>query len=197
MSHAEVLAEDMLFATLDPVVRQVELPGGTPALFSDTVGFINKLPHELVDAFRSTLEEVVAADLILHVVDLSSPHYRAQMDVVEEVLASLGATDAPRIEVFNKADKLAERPAGKPGAMFISALDGEGVPALLSRVEEALGVAKRSVEVLIPYAQYDAMAFVRSEGRILSEEHREDGTLITALLPEASAKKLRHMLGMM
>ncbi|HWQ58510.1 MAG TPA: GTPase HflX [Clostridia bacterium] len=195
VSNAGVLAEDKLFATLDPVVRQVELPRGTPALFSDTVGFINKLPHELVDAFRSTLEEVANADLILHVVDVSCPHYRAQMDVVEEVLSSLGASDAPRIEVFNKIDKLDEKPAGKPGALFISALGGQGIPELLARVEEELGSARTSVEVLIPYAKYDAMTFVRNEGRILCEVHREDGTLVTALLDEASAKKLRHMLG--
>lgn len=195
ISHAGVLTEDKLFATLDPVVRQAELPGGTPALFSDTVGFINKLPHDLVDAFRSTLEEVVAADLILHVIDVSAPHYRAQMAVVEEVLASLGAADTPRIDVFNKADKLGEKPLGKPGALFISALNGEGLAQLLSRVEEMLGASRRSVEALIPYAKYDAMAFLRSEGRILHEEHREDGTFVTALLEEASAKKLRSMLG--
>lgn len=195
VSGAGVLAEDMLFATLDPVVRQVTLPGGTPALFSDTVGFINKLPHELVDAFRSTLEEVVNADLILHVADVSCPHYRAQMQVVEEVLADLGASGTPRIEVYNKAELIPEKPSGKPGSLYISALTGAGVPALLARVEQELGSARKTVETLIPYAKYDAMAFVRSEGRILLEEHREDGTFVRALVDEASAKKLRHMLG--
>lgn len=195
VSHAGVLAEDKLFATLDPVVRQVELPNGTPALFSDTVGFINKLPHDLIEAFRSTLEEVVMADLVLHVVDVSSPYYTAQMQVVEDVLSSLGASDIPRIEVFNKADKLEEKPTGKPGALFISALDGAGVEKLLARVEEELGHSRKAVDALIPYAKYDAMTFVRNEGRILSEEHREDGTFITALLDDAGARKLRRMLG--
>ena len=195
VSGAGVLAEDMLFATLDPVVRQVELPGGTPALFSDTVGFINKLPHELVDAFRSTLEEVINADLILHNVDASCPHYRAQMQVVEGVLADLGASGTPRIEVYNKADLLPEKPTGKSGALYISARNGESVPDLLARVEQEVGASRKTVEVLIPYSKYDAMAFVRSEGRILFEEHREDGTLVRALLDEADAKKLCHMLG--
>ncbi len=195
VSNAGVLAEDKLFATLDPVVRQVEMPRGTPALFSDTVGFINKLPHELIDAFRSTLEEVVNADLILHVVDVSCPHYRAQMEVVEDVLSTLGAGQTPRVDVFNKADKLGEKPAGKPGALYVSALCGEGVPELLARVEEEIGTAKKLVEALIPYSKYEAMTLLRSEGRILSEEHREDGTLVCALLGEAGAKRLRHMLG--
>lgn len=195
VSHADVLAEDKLFATLDPVVRQVELPRGTPVLFSDTVGFINKLPHDLVDAFRSTLEEVVNADLILHIVDVSCPHYKAQMDVVEGVLSSLGASDLPCIEVYNKADRLAEKPTGKHGALYISALDGAGVDDLLARVEEELGVFRKTVEVLIPYAKYEAMNFLRGEGRILSEEHLESGTFVAALLDEVGAKKLKRMLG--
>jgi GTP-binding protein HflX len=195
VSHADVLAEDKLFATLDPVVRQVELPRGTPALFSDTVGFINKLPHDLVDAFRSTLEEVVNADLILHVVDVSCPHYKAQMEVVEQVLSSLGASGLPRIEVYNKADKLAEKPTGKPGALFISALTGASVGELLARVEDELGVSRKAVEVLIPYSKYEAMNFLRGEGQILSEEHRDDGTFVAALLDEAGAKKLKRILG--
>jgi len=195
VSHADVLAEDKLFATLDPVVRQVELPRGTPALFSDTVGFINKLPHDLVDAFRSTLEEVVNADLILHVVDVSCPHYKAQMEVVEQVLSSLGASSLPRIEVYNKADKLAEKPTGKPGALFISALTGASVGELLARVEDELGVSRKAVEVLIPYSKYEAMNFLRGEGQILSEEHRDDGTFVAALLDEAGAKKLKRILG--
>ena len=94
----------MLFATLDPVVRQAELPNGTEVLISDTVGFINKLPHDLVEAFRSTLEEAANADIILHVVDRSSPYYESQMAVVEDVLSKLGALDIPRINVYNKCD---------------------------------------------------------------------------------------------
>lgn len=194
VSNADVLAEDKLFATLDPVVRQVTLPRGTPALFSDTVGFINKLPHDLVDAFRSTLEEVINADLILHIVDVSCPYYRAQMAVVENVLSTLGANDIPRIEVYNKVDELEEKPVGKPGALFLSALNGAGIPELLARVEEELDTSRKTFEALIPYSKYEAMNFLRSEGRVLSEEHREDGTFVTALLDDAGAKKLRHML---
>ena len=111
LSEAQVLAEDKLFATLDPVVRQVTLPKGTRILLSDTVGFINKLPTELVEAFRSTLEEVREADLILHVIDSACPHYEVQMQVVEQVLSSLGAGNTPRLEVYNKTDKEQANPA--------------------------------------------------------------------------------------
>lgn len=195
VTNAGVLAEDKLFATLDPVVRQVELPNGTPALFSDTVGFINKLPHDLIDAFRSTLEEVVNADIILHVIDVSCAHYKAQMAVVEDVLSSLGAGETERIEVYNKIDRLEEKPSGKPGAIYISAKNGDGVEALLSSVEEMLGCSRKTLEILVPYSRYDAMNLIRSEGRIISEEHLENGTLVNAVLGESAAMRLKHMLG--
>ncbi len=111
LTNASVLAEDKLFATLDPVVRQITLPQGTACILSDTVGFINKLPTDLIEAFRSTLEEVRDADLILHVIDSSCPYYEVQMQVVGEVLTSLGAGDTPRIDVYNKVDKEGALPA--------------------------------------------------------------------------------------
>ena len=125
LTDASVLAEDMLFATLDPVVRQAELPNGTEVLISDTVGFINKLPHDLVEAFRSTLEEAANADIILHVVDRSSPYYESQMAVVEDVLSKLGALDIPRINVYNKCDLTGERTPND--GVFISAAKGTGI----------------------------------------------------------------------
>ncbi len=208
VTGAGVLAEDKLFATLDPVVRQVTLPDGLPALFSDTVGFINKLPHDLVQAFQSTLEEVSRADLILHVIDLSSPYCDAQIKVVEDVLASLGAAETPRVNVYNKIDRLDEKPAGaadnpsqregssrcERGA-FVSAQTGEGMDALLRRVEEMLGGARTRLTVVIPYDKYEAAALLRAEAKIISEEHTEEGTLFTALLEEATLRKLRRILG--
>ena len=195
ISDAGVLAEDKLFATLDPVVRQVTLPGGTQALVSDTVGFINKLPHDLVEAFKSTLDEVARADLILHVVDASSPYYDSQMAVVEDVIAGLGAAETPRINVYNKLDKLAAQPAAKGEAAFISAAKGEGIEALLSRAEHTLGAERTVAELLIPYDKYEAVALIRAEGRILSETHEEEGTRIRAQLPQSAMHKLKRILG--
>lgn len=195
VSDAGVLAEDKLFATLDPVVRQVTLPGGTQALVSDTVGFINKLPHDLVEAFKSTLDEVALADLILHVVDVASPYYDSQMAVVEDVIASLGAAETPRINVYNKIDKLSERPAAKGEAALISAATGEGIEALLARAEHMLGAGRTTAELLIPYDKYEAVAIIRAEGRILSEEHEAEGTRIRAQLPQSAMHKLKRILG--
>ena len=165
LTGAGVLAEDKLFATLDPVVRQVALPNGSQALLSDTVGFINKLPHELVTAFHSTLEEVRQADLILHVVDASASYYPSQMQVVEEVLASLGAGDIPCIRVYNKADQ-AQGPLPQDGVV-ISALQGTGLEALLQAVEQALSARYKEISLVIPYDKYEAMALLQREGRIL------------------------------
>ena len=195
VSGAGVLTEDKLFATLDPVVRQVELKSGVSVLFSDTVGFISKLPHDLVDAFRSTLEEVREADLVLHVIDASSPELKAQKAVVEEVLASLHALDTPRIDVYNKIDKLAEKPVPREGAAFISAASGEGIEELLHLVEHALSASRQKVELLIPYGKYEAMSLIRAEGKLLCEEHAEDGTKVTALLDEQTLWKLKKLLG--
>ena len=144
LSNSDVLAEDKLFATLDPVVRSVTLPNGTPCLLSDTVGFINKLPHDLVQAFRSTLEEVKDADLILHVVDAGCPYYDVQMRVTEQVLESLGAGNTPCIEVYNKCDLEEAIPSKKENAVAISAKTGMGIGTLLARVEAELNRTQRS-----------------------------------------------------
>ena len=195
ISGAGVLAEDKLFATLDPVVRQITLPGGTQALVSDTVGFINKLPHDLVDAFKSTLDEVSLADLILHVVDVASPYYESQMAVVEDVIASLGAAETPRINVYNKLDKLSEPPKAKQGCAFISAETGEGLETLLARAEQLLGAGHTTAELVVPYDKYEAMAFIRAQGRILSETHAPEGTRVRVQLPQDAMQKLKHILG--
>ena len=193
LTGAGVLAEDKLFATLDPVVRQVALPNGSQALLSDTVGFINKLPHELVTAFHSTLEEVRQADLILHVVDVSAGYYPSQMQVVEEVLASLGAGDIPCIRVYNKADQ-AQGPLPQDG-VAISALQGTGLEALLQAVEQALSARYKEISLVIPYDKYEAMALLKREGRILEETHEGAGTLVRAQVEESLLWRLKRILG--
>ena len=194
LSGAAEYVSDRLFATLDTVVRKVELPGGTDALVSDTVGFIDKLPHELVQAFRSTLDEVRGADLLLHVVDASDPGLANRIAVVDEVLTSLGAGDIPRILVLNKADKrtpegadnseLIPEPHGKYEHVRISALTGAGLDKLLETVEAALSESMQTAEWVIPYDRFEVVAFIRENGAVLSEEHEADGTHITARLSE-------------
>jgi len=193
LSGSDVLAEDKLFATLDPVVRQITLPQGTDCLLSDTVGFINKLPHDLVQAFKSTLEEVKEADVILHVVDCSSPYFDVQMRVVEEVIASLGAADTPRIEVYNKIDAAADA-ITRPDGSRISARTGKGVPELLARMEELLTRSQVKVELVIPYDRYEVMQQLHTLGTVLSEEHEADGTHVTALLDEDMLWKIKKSL---
>ena len=199
LSGAGVLAEDKLFATLDPVVRKTELPAGTEIILSDTVGFINKLPHELVKAFRSTLEEVSRADLILHVIDVSSPHHDKQMQVVEDVLADLGAGDKPRIDVFNKTDKLEQtpdQPSGSDGRrrVFISAKEGFGIGELLKAVETMLNSSRHLIDTVIPYSRYEAVSFIYKAGSVIEEEHTGEGTHIRAYLDEADYGQLKKLL---
>ena len=193
LTGAGVLVEDKLFATLDPVVRQSTLPEGTQILLSDTVGFINKLPHDLIQAFQSTLEEVRQADLLLHVIDVSSDHYSSNREVVEEVLSKLGAGDIPCILVYNKADKL-ESPPPQDG-IAISALTGAGIDTLLAEVDKALSSRRKEVEVLVPYDKYEAMALLRQDARILEERHDEAGTWVRAQAEEDTLWRLKRILG--
>ena len=196
LTDSDVLAEDKLFATLDPVVRKITLENGTEALLSDTVGFINKLPHDLVSAFKSTLEEVANADLILHIVDISCPFYDKQMQVVENVLSSLNAGNIPRLTVYNKADLINEPPARIPaeGRIFVSALTGEGLNELLTLTEKELNSSKKEIEILVPYSKYEAVSLIRERGILLGEEHLENGTRIKALLDEADIGILKKIL---
>ena len=196
LTDSNVLAEDKLFATLDPVVRKITLSGGTEALLSDTVGFINKLPHDLVEAFKSTLEEVSNSALILQVVDISCPYHEKQMRVVDGVLESLHAADIPRIIVFNKADAIpsCDLPAESENRLNVSALRGTGIEKLLSAVELKLNSARTEVDILVPYSKYEAVSMIRDRGMLLSEEHTETGTHIRALLDAESIGQLRKIL---
>ena len=183
LSGSEVFVEDKLFATLDPVTRRVELPQNRFCNLVDTVGFINKLPHSLVEAFQSTLEEAVYADLIVVVSDLSSPFYRQQREVVAEVLSQLGAADKPVIEVLNKCDKLPGMPdiTGKD-AVAISAATGLGLDALKAVISEKIASLRHRVELLIPYAKGNVLSLIHQKGQVEKEEYTEEGTLVTCLM---------------
>ena len=195
LSGSSVLAEDRLFATLDPVIRKVSLPEGTECIVSDTVGFINKLPHELVQAFHSTLEEVKNADLILHVIDSACPYYDIQMKVVENVLSQLGASDIPVIEVYNKIDLSGESHKNRSRAVSISAKNTYGIDELLNKIESELNQSQIRISVIIPYDKFDAMNTIREIGTILIEQYEEDGNHVSAMLESDKLYRLQSALG--
>jgi len=179
LTGADVYVKDALFATLDSVSRPVALPHGRQVLLTDTVGFIRKLPHELVKAFRATLEEAALADVVVIVSDGANPEVHSQHATVEDVLQSLGATDAPRIDVLNKADLFAPQPDILPGAVIISAADGTGVPELLNRIEDALNAGTQTCRLLIPFRSYGLLDRLHQSGGIYKQEHRNDGVAVT------------------
>ena len=187
LTGAGILAENKLFATLDPTTRRMELPGGQEILLTDTVGFIRKLPHHLVEAFKSTLEEARYADYILHVVDSVSPQMDAQMEAVYETLDRLGIAGKPVITLFNKRDLAAGSELPKdPNAVRtigISAGTGAGLGELQEVLEEQLRNSRVQVEKLFPYAQAGDIQRIRRYGQVLEEEYREDGIYIKAWMP--------------
>lgn len=190
LSDADVLSADMLFATLDPTTRRVAMPGGREVLFTDTVGFIQKLPPNIVAAFRATLEEITEADMLLHVVDVTHPHVEAQIESVEDILAELEVDHLPEILALNKIDRLpdGQNPALEldlPGvAVPISALTGEGIEALLMAVEATIEQQLMPLTVKIPYERGDLMSLFHERGQVDNEEHRADGIMIDGRLPE-------------
>ncbi|HHY56169.1 MAG TPA: GTPase HflX [Chloroflexi bacterium] len=194
IANADVLAEDQLFATLDPTTRRVKLPSDRLALFSDTVGFIQKLPTQLVAAFRSTLEEVNEADLLLHVVDISHPNMTEQIAAVEEILDDLGAATKPTVIALNKIDRLdrtdpedaqllAQALADNPDAVLISAARGDGLDQLLAAVDAALRDRMARIDTLIPYSRGDLVALLHEHGTVEIETHTEHGTHLVGRLP--------------
>ena len=182
LTGAGILAQDKLFATLDPTTRRMKLPGGQELLLTDTVGFIRKLPHHLVEAFKSTLEEARYADFILHVVDSSSPQMDAQMETVYETLQALDITGKPVITLFNKRDLTegAELPKDLKASrtLGISAATGEGLLKLQELLEDYLRESRVLVEKVYPYAQAGDIARIRRYAQILEEEYREDGIYV-------------------
>jgi len=196
MTHAGVLVENALFATLDPTVRKTRTPHGREYTLADTVGFVRHLPHELVEAFRSTLEEVRDADLILHVVDGSDEAPEDQISAVREVLAEIGAQDVPELVVINKADlaesdTLARLLRREPHAVVVSARTGAGLSELAEAIELDLPGAWVEINVLVPYTRGDLLSRAHREGEVLSEEHGDMGTQLKALVPPALAGQLQ------
>jgi GTP-binding protein HflX len=185
LTRADVVVANQLFATLDPTTRRIELPNGRNATVSDTVGFVSKLPHDLVEAFRSTLEEVTRADLVLHVADAASDDMEAQIEAVRTVLAEIEAARIPEVLALNKIDvvgkaerdRLSER---HPDAVQISAITGEGLDDLLEVVARAIPRFPVDVTVLIPHDRGDLVALLHREAEVLTEEALEEGALIHA-----------------
>ncbi|MQA94172.1 MAG: GTPase HflX [Streptosporangiales bacterium] len=196
LTGAGVLVEDALFATLDPAVRRAETPGGRAYTLSDTVGFVRHLPHQLVEAFRSTLEEVAAADLVLHVVDGSDPAPERQITAVREVLAEVGADEIPELIVVNKIDAAdpvtVDKLRREYGAVPVSARTGAGIEELRQIVEARLPRNDEEVKVEVPYARGDLVARAYEEGEVLEQEHTTDGTLLHARVPRPLAEQLRR-----
>ena len=187
LTGAGILAEDKLFATLDPTTRSRKLPCGQEILLTDTVGFIRKLPHHLIEAFRSTLEEAKYADMILHVVDASNPQMDEQMFTVYETLQNLGVKDKPVITIFNKQDKIGEeqivRDFQADYTVKISAKTGDGIPELEETIEAVLRQQKIALECLYDYRDASLIQMIRKYGELLEEEYREDGIFVRAYVP--------------
>ena len=198
LTRADVLVADQLFATLDPTVRRIALPGGRKATISDTVGFVEKLPHDLVEAFRSTLEEVTLASLVLHVADAAAPALAAQIRAVQEVLGEIGAGGIPTVLALNKVDLLSEveraRAARRhPGGVPISARTGEGLEELLEAVAAALPAPSAEVTLRVPFERGDALAELYRRGQVLSVRQTEEGTLVRARLEERELARFREL----
>lgn len=187
LTGAEVLAEDQLFATLDPTTRSYRMADGQTVMFTDTVGFIRKLPHHLIQAFRSTLEEAKYADIILHVVDCSNPNMDIQMHTVYDTLHQLKIEDKPVITVFNKLDCLEEAPIVRDfhaeRTVYISALRNEGFEELLAAVSEVLREQKQYIERLFSYADAGKISRLRTMGQVISEEYEPEGIFVKAYVP--------------
>ncbi|MFN8038933.1 MAG: GTPase HflX [Acidimicrobiales bacterium] len=196
LTDAGVLVEDRLFATLDATTRRLHLPGGETVLLTDTVGFVTKLPHQLVEAFKSTLEVVTEADLLVHVVDAAGADPEGHMEAVREVLREIGAGDVPELVVCNKADvaggEATRLARSHPGAVVVSARTGEGIDDLLARVGDRLRALTEVVELAVPYDRGDVLATVHREGEVLVESATEDGMRIRARLDDAAATRLRE-----
>ncbi|MBR1865230.1 MAG: GTPase HflX [Lachnospiraceae bacterium] len=197
LTHADVLAENKLFATLDPTTRALQLPDGTDLMLTDTVGFISRLPHHLIQAFRSTLEEAGYSDLILHVVDISSPEMDRQMHAVYETLRQLEIEDKPVITVFNKTDCLTECPDVRDlhadRVVYVSAREETGFDSLLTAISEVLREGQIYIEQTISYRDTALLNDVRHFGQLISEEYTEEGIYIKAYVRKQEAVRLRRI----
>lgn len=198
LSGAEVLVDAKLFATLDPTTRRVVLPDGWAVLMTDTVGFIRELPHHLIAAFRSTLEEVVDADFLIHVVDASHPQREQQQSAVEDVLEELGAGDKPVLTVFNKADlvkdhyELRHLVANTPNSLYMSAASREGIPSLMTQIIRVIKSLLVHVRLELPYTRSDIVAMCYENGRVISVDYQSDKIILDAQVTCDLAGKLQR-----
>jgi GTP-binding protein HflX len=194
LTRAGTVSSAQLFSTLDPLLRRLTLPSRLEIVISDTVGFVRKLPHDLVAAFRATLEEVRQADLILHVIDVSSPHWREQVAAVEDVLNQLEVQSTPRIEVYNKVDLLAPDTAAAMSrltrSVAVSARAGMGLDALMVRIDEELESFSIEAEFRVPYDQAGILSRLHEQGRVISETYESDGIRIAAEVPRSTVRSL-------
>ena len=194
LTDSDALVQDRLFATLDPTVRRLDLPDNRSVLLADTVGFVRRLPHGLVEAFRSTLAEANEADLLIHLVDGSDDDPAGQIAAVREVLAGIGADDIPELLVVNKSDALtpgqAERVSNLyPGAALISALNGDGLTALTAALSEAIARRMVTLTLEVPYDRGDIVAAAHRVGEVIEERHDNDGTVLEVRVPAAAADR--------
>ena len=198
LTHASVLVEDRLFSTLDPTTRRLRLPGGETVLASDTVGFVRRLPHQLVESFRSTLDEVADADFMLHLVDASDSDPDGRIRAVRAVLADIDAVAVPELLVFTKTDiadpeTVAELLRNHPESLAVGARTGEGVAELVDRIGDRLRALATIVELQIPYDRGDVLAALHRDGDVLVVVHEEAGTRVRARLPEAVAGRFADL----
>ncbi len=193
LTGADVLVEDKLFATVDPTTRKLALPGGEQILLSDTVGFVKKLPHQLVEAFQSTLEVSASADLLLHVVDISSNDVAGNIEAVQHVLAEIEAEEVPTLLVCNKADATDEayvRAQQYGDAIAVSAVTGEGIDELIAAISDSLQAATKLYDLFVPWDKGEVLALLHREAHLLSEESQDNGMKVQARLEEHTAKRL-------
>ncbi len=183
---AQAMEADMLFATLDPTARRLTLPSGLSCVAVDTVGFVSRLPHELVEAFHSTLEEALFADVILKVCDMSDPQASEQLAVTDGVLEGLGCAEIPQLVVYNKYDRVPNAAVFDPSGVCVSALTGQGIDMLLTRLDEILAARVRRVELLLPYDKLGEAAYLRENGVVTREEYRPEGLYIEGAIETSS-----------
>ena len=197
LTDADTLVEDQLFATLDSTVRRLELPEGRPIVIADTVGFVRRLPHDLVEAFRSTLAEATESDLLVHVVDGTDEDPAGQIEAVEGVLDEIGAAEIPQLLVINKVDALDEREVTRlanlwPEAVLISAREGEGLDELQAAIGDALSKDLVTLSLSVPYDRGDVVAAAHRIGEVIQEKHDSDGTILDVRVPERSRARFEE-----
>jgi GTP-binding protein HflX len=194
LTEAGVYVADQLFATLDTTTRRLTLPSGRMVMLVDTVGFVSKLPHELVEAFKGTLEQVIDADLVVHVADAASVDLEGRLDVVNGILEELGAASRPRLLVYNKCD-LPGAKTPPPGGRAVSALTGAGIPELLEAFDNAFAPVEEKLSVVVPHGDGRTRAWLHSHGRVVEEAAEEAGTRIVVWLSTRAAGQLQQLIG--